>query len=238
MEFKNNKPAWRDLTLIPIGFVLIFLFTFLETLIAANFNVPMTFETLIPISAIGQINTYIAILIIYYYFHYSEMPMKLSSGWHYVKKHWLFLLIMLLIAMGGETLYNHLITFLPENLQYTETQNEQELELLFRNPAFLPFTFIFVVIVGPVVEELFFRTILIGELGKKLNYIVMAIISVIGFALIHVTGAESPFEIGAYLIMAIVIVYVYFKSGKNTGATIAIHIANNLISFLITIFYM
>lgn len=238
MEFKNNKPAWRDLTLIPIGFVLIFLFTFLETLIAANFNVPMTFETLIPISAIGQINTYIAILIIYYYFHYSEMPMKLSSGWHYVKKHWLFLLIMLLIAMGGETLYNQLITFLPESLQYTETQNEQELELLFRNPAFLPFTFIFVVIVGPVVEELFFRTILIGELGKKLNYIVMAIISVIGFALIHVTGAESPFEIGAYLIMAIVIVYVYFKSGKNTAATIAIHIANNLISFLITIFYM
>ncbi|MCP6468075.1 CPBP family intramembrane metalloprotease, partial [Klebsiella pneumoniae] len=84
----------------------------------------------------------------------------------------------------------------------------QELELLFRNPAFLPFTFIFVVIIGPVVEELFFRTILIGELGKKLNYIVMAIISVIGFALIHVTGAESPFEIGSYLIMAIVIVYV------------------------------
>ncbi|PTJ00487.1 CPBP family intramembrane metalloprotease, partial [Staphylococcus simulans] len=57
MELKNNKPAWRDLTLIPIGFVLIFLFTFLETLIAANFNVPMTVETLIPISAIGQINT-------------------------------------------------------------------------------------------------------------------------------------------------------------------------------------
>lgn len=238
MELKNNKPAWRDLTLIPIGFVLIFLFTFLETLIAANFNVPMTVETLIPISAIGQINTYIALLIIYYYFHYSEMPMKLSSGCHYVKKHWLFLLIMLLIAMGGETLYNYLVSFLPENLQYTETQNEQELELLFRNPAFLPFTFIFVVIIGPVVEELFFRTILIGELGKKLNYIVMAIISLIGFALIHVTGAESPFEIGSYLIMAIVIVYVYFKSGKNTAATIAIHIANNFVSFIITILYL
>lgn len=238
MKIKNNKPAWRDLTLIPIGFVLIFLFTFLETLIAANFNVPMTLDTLIPISAIGQLNTYIAILTIYYYFHYSEMPMKLSSGWEYVKKHWLFLLIMLLIAMGGETLYNQLIQFLPENLQYTETQNEQELELLFNNPAFLPFTFIFVVVVGPVVEELFFRTILIGELGKKFNYIVMAIISVIGFALIHVTGAESPFEIGSYLIMAIVIVYVYFKSGKNTAATIAVHSANNLISFLITLFYM
>lgn len=130
------------------------------------------------------------------------------------------------------------MTFLPESLQYTETQNEQELDMLFHNPAFLPFTFIFVVLVGPVVEELFFRTILIGELGKKLNYIVMAIISVIGFALIHVTGAESPFEIGAYLIMAIVIVYVYFKSGKNTAATIAIHMANNFISFIMTLFYM
>lgn len=238
MELNHNKPAWRDLTLIPIGFVLIFLFTFIQTLIIANFNVPINFETLIPISAIGQINTYIAILIIYYYYHYSEMPYKLSSGWRYVKQHWLFLLIMLLVAMGGETLYNQLMTFLPESLQYTETQNEQELDMLFHNTAFLPFTFIFVVLVGPVVEELFFRTILIGELGKKLNYIVMAIISVIGFALIHVTGAESPFEIGAYLIMAIVIVYVYFKSGKNTAATIAIHMANNFISFIMTLFYM
>lgn len=102
MELNHNKPAWRDLTLIPIGFVLIFLFTFIQTLIIANFNVPINFETLIPISAIGQINTYIAILIIYYYYHYSEMPYKLSSGWRYVKQHWLFLLIMLLVAMGGK----------------------------------------------------------------------------------------------------------------------------------------
>ena len=238
MELRNHKPAWRDLTLIPIGIVLIFIFTFIQTLIAANFNVPLTESTLIPISAIGQINTYIALLVIYYYFHYSEIPLRFSLGWQYVKRHWLFLLIMLVIAMGAETLYNHLMTLLPEGFGYTETQNEKELDALFHNPAFLPFTFIFVVILGPVVEELFFRTILIGELGKKFNYIVMGIISVIGFTLMHVTGANSPLEFGSYLIIALVIVYVYFKSGKNTASTIAIHMANNLVSFIMSLFFL
>ena len=39
------------------------------------------------------------------------------------------------------------------------------------------FAFVLIVIVGPIVEELVFRHLLIGELGKKFNFIVMGVIS-------------------------------------------------------------
>ena len=61
-----------------------------------------------------------------------------------------------------------------------------------------------IVIAGPVVEELVFRHIIIGELGKKFNFIVMGIVSAITFTLIHVTDAKSPFEFGAYFYSSIV----------------------------------
>ena len=83
---------------------------------------------------------------------------------------------------------------LPKHLQYSDTQNEMALDQLFKVHAFIPFAFLLIVIVGPIVEELVFRHILIGELGKKFNFIVMGIISAVLFTYIHVTDAKSPFE--------------------------------------------
>ncbi len=90
-------------------------------------------------------------------------------------------------------------------------------------------------IVGPIVEEIVFRHILIGELGKKFNFIAMSIVSVFLFAFIHVTDAKSPFEFGPYLILSIILVFTYLKSGRNLGSTIALHIANNFVSFVISV---
>ena len=78
-----------------------------------------------------------------------------------------------------------------------------------------------------------FRHLLIGELGKKFNAIVMGVISAILFSLMHVMGAESPLEIGSYLILAIAMVYAYIKSGFKLIASVSIHMLNNLISFVL-----
>lgn len=237
MALQENKTAWRDLWLVPIVFVGIIVFTILQMLICANMGVKLNENTMTPMSALGQMNAYIVVLLVYYYFHYAHMPYKLKAGYDYVKKHWLFLFIMLLLAMGLESLYNQLMAMLPQGIGFEETQNEQELNGLFTNLSFLPFSFLFVVVLAPVVEELFFRRILIGELGKKFNFKVMGVLSAIGFAGMHVMGASSPLEFGSYFIIAIVLVYVYFKSGKNTAATIAIHMSNNLVSYIITVFF-
>ena len=57
--------------------------------------------------------------------------------------------------------------FLPKHLQYSDTQNEMELDKLFEKHAFIPFAFLLIVIVGPIVEELVFRHIIIGEFRKE-----------------------------------------------------------------------
>ncbi|AYU55933.1 CPBP family intramembrane glutamic endopeptidase [Staphylococcus debuckii] len=237
MVLRKDKPAWRDLWLVPIALVGIFVCSAIEMLIALNFHAPFNEDTLNGVGALGQMLSYIIVLIVFYYFHYQEMPERLRAGWHYVRKRWLFLLITLLVVMGVETLYNQLMSMLPEGIGFKETQNEESLASLFKNPAFLPFSFLFVVILAPVVEELFFRNVIIGELGKKFNYIVMGIISALAFAAMHVIGAASPFEFGSYFIIAVALVLVYFKSGKSTAATIFIHLGNNLVSFLMTVFF-
>ncbi|HCD1555265.1 TPA: CPBP family intramembrane metalloprotease SdpB, partial [Staphylococcus aureus] len=129
----------------------------------------------------------------------------------------------------------YMTQFLPKHLQYSETANELELNKMFEVPVFLPVAFLLIVIVGPIVEEIVFRHILIGELGKKFNFIAMSIVSVFLFAFIHVTDAKSPFEFGPYLILSIILVFTYIKSGRNLGSTIALHIANNFVSFVISV---
>ncbi len=101
--------------------------------------------------------------------------------------------------------------FLPKHLQYSETANELELNKMFEVPGFLPVAFLLIVFVGPIVEEIVFRHILIGELGKKFVLIAMSIVSVFLFAFIHVMDAKSPFEFGPYLILSIILVFTYLK---------------------------
>ena len=60
-----------------------------------------------------------------------------------------------------------MIHFLPKSLQFSVTQNQQSLEQLFESHWMLPFVFIDIVILTPIIEELIFRHILIHELGKK-----------------------------------------------------------------------
>ncbi|MEJ7548060.1 CPBP family intramembrane glutamic endopeptidase, partial [Staphylococcus hominis] len=87
-----------------------------------------------------------------------------------------------------------------------------------------------IVIVGPIVEEIVFRHIIIGELGKKFNFIFMGIISAVTFSLIHVSDAKSTLEFGAYFILAVILVFVYLKSNRNLASSITIHMLNNLLS--------
>ncbi|RIM77880.1 CPBP family intramembrane glutamic endopeptidase, partial [Staphylococcus arlettae] len=132
-------------------------------------------------------------------------------------------------------IYEWLTTFLPESLQYSETQNQMELLSLFDNPWLLPLLFIDIVILTPFVEEMLFRHLLIHELGKKFTYTLMTIISIVVFGCLHMTGAQSPFEIGSYLILGGSIVFVYLITGKNLAAAVTFHMLNNLVAFILIV---
>lgn len=84
-----------------------------------------------------------------------------------------------------------------------------------------------VAILGPVVEEIIFRGIMIERLGTKYNYRWAVIISSVIFAILHL----SP--IGAF-IFGVALSLVYLKT-ESLMIPILIHIANNTIAVFLMI---
>ena len=65
---------------------------------------------------------------------------------------------------------------------------------MFTHGWLIPFLYIDIAILTPFVEELLFRHLLIHELGKKLTYGVMYVISIVIFAGVHCIDAKSPLK--------------------------------------------
>ncbi|MBL7573607.1 CPBP family intramembrane metalloprotease [Staphylococcus saccharolyticus] len=234
-KYRFRDIAWRDLNLIAIGMISLYVLSFVGLAIASCIYGEISSLQLAMISTLGQLMAYVIVIFAFYFLHIITFVNRVKNGWLYVKNHWLFLIIVFLVTIILSNVYDQLMQFLPKHLQYSDTQNEMELDKLFENHAFIPFAFLLIVIVGPIVEELVFRHIIIGELGKKFNFVLMGIVSAVLFTLIHVTDAKSPFEFGAYLILAISLVYVYLKSDRKLAASLSLHMLNNLISFIWTI---
>jgi CAAX protease family protein len=88
-------------------------------------------------------------------------------------------------------------------------------------------TFIYMVIVAPILEELIFRGIILDGLLKKYSPIMSILISSILFGIVHL----SPWSFVTGLIMGIFMGWVYYKS-KSLLATIIIHASANFSAYL------
>jgi len=148
-----------------------------------------------------------------------------------LKKYIPLLIICALSTEVFTSLWEYSIDFLPEQYQYYETVNEEGIEELFTHTWITPILFIDIVIFTPIIEELLFRHLIIHELGKKLTYGLMYIVSIVGFTYFHCTDAVSPFEAGPYFIAAVVFVIGYHFSHRNLAVPIALHMITNLIAF-------
>lgn len=177
----------------------------------------------------------LSVVLIFWALHYRALLNTAIARVKQLQRYIYLMIIVLLVMYVANIVYANVMQFLPEHWQFHDTQNEQEIRKLFSNIKVWPLLFLNIVIITPIVEELLFRHLLIHELGKKLSYPVMSIISILLFAGIHVTDATSPFEIGPYLIMATSFVVAYNMSGRNLAVTIALHSFNNLLSFILTL---
>lgn len=234
-KYRFKDIVWKDFSLIAILIVSMIAFTLVGILFSFVYIDHLTEKIVIKLSVVIQLLSYVVTVFSFYFLHIKDFKMHLKKNTAFIKQHYLFLITVTIIMMICSAIYNMTMQMLPDDIGFNETQNELELMNLFDQPSFLPFTFLLIVIGAPLVEEIFFRHLLIGELGKKFNAIVMGIISAILFSLMHVMGAESPFEIGSYIILAIAMVYAYIKSGFKLIASVSIHMLNNLISFIFTL---
>lgn len=133
----------------------------------------------------------------------------------------LWFLVTVIQATTRIALFGH-------NLQVAENQ-QQVMNALNDGTLGLVFTF-FVGIGVPVIEEMFFRHILIGKLSAYAPTWLVASISAALFAYMHCHQWQDFFM---YLPLSIVLTLVYVKSGKNVAYSWAFHALNNSIMLIV-----
>lgn len=133
----------------------------------------------------------------------------------------LWLLVTAIQAVTRIALYGH-------NQPIAENQ-QQVMNALNDGTLGLVFTF-FVGIGVPVIEEVFFRHILIGKLSAYAPTWLVASISAALFAYMHSHQWQDFFM---YLPLSIVLTLVYVKSGKNVAYSWTFHALNNSIMLIV-----
>ena len=105
------------------------------------------------------------------------------------------------------------------------TNQQGVMDALFDGTLGLVFSF-FVTVGVPVIEEIFFRHILIGKLSAYAPTWLVASISAALFAYMHSHQWQDFFS---YLPLSIILTLVYVKSGKNVAYSWLFHALNNSI---------
>lgn len=109
-------------------------------------------------------------------------------------------------------------------------QNQQGVVSALSDSA-LGLTFAFFVAIGmPLVEEVFYRHILIGKLSPYAPTWLLGSISAFLFAYMHCHEWQ---DMTMYLPLSIVLTLVYAKSGKNVAYSWAFHALNNSIMLIV-----
>lgn len=246
MPFKNErKYRWKDIRgkdfFLPIIYLasnFILSIIILSILLAVNISSGNShfngdINTSSPTALLMEIGVFIFIMLIWMLLHKNSYKIEWKSGFLNIKKYWKLIIITFIVIFIFKLIFPMLVdAFAPEQWKFEETQNDLIVQQMFSTPLSTVLAFFSIVIIAPVTEEFLFRHLVIGELGKKLNFIVMSVISVIIFASLHVTEAQSPLEIVMYLVIAIGIVYVYLKTRRSLATAIALHALNNLVAYV------
>ena len=161
------------------------------------------------------------ILFIFGILYYKKDIVEAKNNLKNYKK---LILYIVLVGIGSVALS----TIIEMIFSIGET-NDQTIvnENILENPLL---SFVSVVILGPLVEEIIYRHIFLGKLSNMISKGVAIVFSVIMFSSVH-TGFSR--EILIYIPMAIGITIMYLKFNKNIIASYLYHSLWNLYAFII-----
>jgi membrane protease YdiL (CAAX protease family) len=117
-----------------------------------------------------------------------------------------------------------LIAFLANMIKYVpEKQPVVELFLKEKNAPFLIYTSLFAAIVGPMIEELFFRGFMYNAFKKRIGIFWAMVITAATFATLHshVVGFLP------IMVLGMLLAYMYEKTGTLVSS-ITVHMVHNL----------
>ncbi|MGZ7151443.1 CPBP family intramembrane glutamic endopeptidase [Bacillus wiedmannii] len=130
-------------------------------------------------------------------------------------------MVVLLMVIIENSIMHFLATGQPEN-------QEQLLERGTEVP--LIFTLLVFGILGPILEEIVFRYILINRFSHYIGTAIASIISILIFTFLH-TNQLSDYAI--YLPGAVILTIAYLISKRSLAYVIAIHMLNNCLGFIL-----
>lgn len=91
--------------------------------------------------------------------------------------------------------------------------------------------FLFVVVLVPIYEEIYFRGIMLSATARHMRFWLANLFQAFAFALVH----DSPRNIPFYIVFALVAGYARTRT-HSIAQGISMHITNNLIAFLFIVF--
>lgn len=117
-------------------------------------------------------------------------------------------------------------------LRFLATGQPENQEQLLETGAEVPiiFTLLLFGILGPILEEIVFRHILLNRFSHYISTAIASIISIIIFTVLHTNQLS---DIAIYLPGAVILTAAYLISKRSIAYVIAIHILNNCLGFIL-----
>lgn len=166
---------------------------------------------------------------------------KLVEQFHIIfahKKTFLKTLSLYMVLLFILTLvFNFLAMWLKSSLGLSlQGQNNANIQKSLAESPFL--VLIFGCFIGPFVEELFFRRILLGTFFAQLPSFVGLVLTTLLFATLHMHSFSLAEWLTAisYIGAGLVFSLLYLKKDKNIWYPLVLHSCNNLIAFIIMSF--
>ena len=140
---------------------------------------------------------------------------------------WLFLILMTVVFGFVSEMLRRFLGLDGQGLNQSNLQSTfQEQPLLIA---------VFACIIGPIVEELFFRQLLLHHLQKKLSTWLSILLVGLVFALTHMHNVSLSEWVGAvgYLGGGLAFSIIYVKEKENIYYPLLVHMLGNSLSFII-----
>lgn len=169
------------------------------------------------------------------------LALSWQALWRSIKRfNYLWWLKLLLIPVGWLTMLalNMLIVIFGFGADPETSENQEAITAMLGAVPFLA-AVVVIAVLGPFVEEYFFRHLLIGKLSRHLNVWICGAISVVTFPLLHfipaLLGLSEDLTMVAvvpYLTMGMLITVGYIVAGRNLFYAWLIHAFNNFMALV------
>lgn len=164
---------------------------------------------------------------------------ELGEKWQWVTEHKIETICIIVVSFVVTSLADIIFSFLVSslasvlNVDFAFSNENNVVQVLAHFPPII--TILVLGVVGPVVEELFFRQFLVGTLSDRYSRTVAVVVSAILFALNHAQRFQVSELLAVCLHLPTGIVWgiLFLRTNKNIYFTSCLHIFNNLMVFLL-----